>query len=80
MCKKPYINNRQQKARYNWCRAYNSWDLVKWKTVIFSDEYRIELFSTTRSYVRRPINKRYISRYKKNSKIWQKVTVDMGCY
>jgi len=61
--KKPLLNNKQMKARFQWCRAYSKLDDKFWESVIYSDECRIELFSNKRQFVRRPINNRYNARF-----------------
>lgn len=61
--KKPLLNDKQRKIRHKWCKAYLTWTIEHWKNVVFSDECQIKKFSSTRTYVRRPKNTRFKSRY-----------------
>lgn len=57
--KKPLISNKNQKKRLIFARKYISWDVAKWKTVLFSDESKYLLVGTDgMCRVRRPRGKR----------------------
>lgn len=55
--KKPFINEKNQISRLNFAKTHISKDLNFWKTVIFSDESKFNIFgSDGRSYVWRKPN------------------------
>jgi len=61
--KKPLLNKVQTQKRKKWCQAYSVFSTADWSKVIYSDECRIENYSSRRTFVRRPINQRFKSRY-----------------
>jgi len=61
--KKPLLSKQQIKNRKQWCRSYLSFSPAQWQKVIFSDECRIERHAGSRTFVRRPINDRFRSKY-----------------
>ena len=82
--RKPYLNKKQQKSRLAWCKSYIKWEPSQWKKVVFSDKCRIELISSTRTYVRRLVNTRFLCRYsiktikygKKSLMMWGAINSD----
>ena len=61
--KKPLLNKIQIQKRIKWCKSYSTFSSADWAKVIFSDKCRIERYSSRRTFVRRPINERFTSRY-----------------
>lgn len=51
--KKPLLTPRQIRKRKHWCSERRAWTNCKWKSVIYSDECKLELHPNTRQYVRR---------------------------
>ncbi len=41
--KKPYLNMIQKRRRFLWAKAHLKWTVVKWKTVLWSDESKFEV-------------------------------------
>ncbi|CAB4432647.1 unnamed protein product [Rhizophagus irregularis] len=39
---KPLLNNKQRENRLNWCIERKNWSIRKWKSVIWSDESRLQ--------------------------------------
>lgn len=60
--KKPFICVSNKRKRLNWCKERRQWT-HEWNRIIFSDECKLELHPSTRSFVRRPIGKSLKSRY-----------------
>lgn len=57
--KKPLLSEKNRKARLNFARKYADWSITKWKTVLFSDEKKFNMFgSDGRIRVRRPKGKK----------------------
>lgn len=52
--KKPFINQKQRERRLRWCHEHKNWSLDQWRTVIFSDESKFQLFSNKGTVRRRP--------------------------
>jgi transposase len=81
---KPLLNNKQRVRRYKWCKAYFNWKPDQWRKVIYSDECQFQIFSSSRTYVRRPINTRFLTRYTiktvkyggKSLMVWGAITSD----
>ncbi len=42
--KKPYLNMIQKRRRFLWAKAHLKWTVAKWKTVLWSDESKCEVF------------------------------------
>ncbi len=42
--KKPYLNMIQKRRRFLWAKAHLKWTVAKWKTVLWSDESKFEVF------------------------------------
>jgi len=61
--KKPLLNRTQIRNRLSWCKTYLQMDPNLWKNFVFSDEARIELYSSRRQYVRRPVGQRFNCKY-----------------
>jgi hypothetical protein len=61
--KKPLLSKVNIKKRLRWCKDYRPLSMNDWKNVIFSDECRIEIFSTRRQFVRRPVGQRFNTKY-----------------
>lgn len=61
--KKPKLSNVNIKKRMIFCKDYSDWESQRWQTLIFSDECRIQRFSTASRLVRRPVGCRFKKRY-----------------
>lgn len=66
----PYLRKKNINDRLNFAKIHIFWDgedgIKKWSCKIWSDETKINLFSTDgRQYVRRPVNKEFGNRYTK---------------
>lgn len=62
--KKPLISKKNRKARLEFARTHISWSDEKWKTVLWSDESKFNIFgSDGKHYVRRPKDTRYSVKY-----------------
>ena len=61
--KKPRLNKVQVTRRLQWCKDYKFLSLDELRKIIFSDESQIQMYSTRRVHVRRPINGRFLNRY-----------------
>lgn len=80
--KKPFISPTNRLARLEFAREHLNWTPRQWKNVLFSDETKINMFSSDGLlYVRRPKNERFNHKYTKptvkhgggNVKFW-------GCF
>ena len=60
--RKPFISKINKSKRLRWCMARREWN-QEWKRIIFSDECKLELHPTTRTFVRRGVGKALQSRY-----------------
>lgn len=57
--KKPLLTKKMQQKRLEWARKHADWSLHKWRTVIFSDESKFNLFGSDGiQYVRRKVGER----------------------
>ncbi|OAF65542.1 hypothetical protein A3Q56_06724 [Intoshia linei] len=65
--KKPLLSKPNIKRRLLWCQSHLKWSKLDWNKVLFSDDSKIQLLSTTKSYVRRPKGKRFNSKYTTNT-------------
>lgn len=62
--RKPFISKKNKAARLQFARDHRDWTIEQWKNVAFSDESKFNLFgSDGKTYVRRPVCKRYDPRY-----------------
>ena len=50
-------------SRRQFCNSVKTWDLHKWRQVVFTDEVRIKMESRRRIFVRRPFSARNKARY-----------------
>jgi len=57
--KKPILSKVNIKKRITWCKDYRSLSIDEWKNVLFTDECKIEIFSTHRKFVRHPFGQRF---------------------
>jgi len=57
--KKPPLSKVNIKKRIPWCKDDRSLSIDEWKNVLFTDECKIEIFSTRRKFVRRPFGQRF---------------------
>ena len=58
--KKPLVNQKNKKVRYEWAKEHMGWSNSKWSRVLFSDESKIQRISSRGIvYVRRKKNKKY---------------------
>jgi len=57
--KKPLISEKNRRKRLAWCKSYLSLDAEMWRKIVFSDESKVELFSSRRRFVRRRIGQRF---------------------
>lgn len=62
--KKPFISEKNRKARLEFAKAYGDWTFEDWQKVAFSDESKFNLFGNDgKNYVRRPISTRCHPKY-----------------
>jgi len=69
--KKPMLRGLHFYNWIQWCKSYWQWHPSFCKDVIFSDEYRVEIYSRKREYVRRPPVCRYDEKISQHGKIWR---------
>ena len=48
--KKTLLSKVSIKKRITWCKDYRSLSIDEWKNVLFTDECKIEIFSTRRKF------------------------------
>lgn len=78
--KVPRLTIKQLKARIRWCRQHEYWPAYRYENVIFSDEFRMELNTNRRQYVRRKLKSRLKERYTtKTVKFGGKSLMIWGC-
>ena len=59
--KKPLLRKVNKVKRLQWARKHANWTISQWKTVVWSDESKFELFGNKRRiFVRRHHNERYV--------------------
>lgn len=59
-CRKPYLKPANVRKRLQFAREHLSWTLEQWHQVLWTDEFKFELFGTKRRvYVRRSPGERY---------------------
>jgi hypothetical protein len=64
--KKPFISDKNRKARVAFARQHKDWTPAEWMPVLWSDESRFQRFySDGLHYVRRPRGTRILPRYQK---------------
>ena len=52
---KPLLSRTHIRNRLSWCKKYLQMDPKLWRIFVFSDEARIELYSSRRQHVRIPV-------------------------
>lgn len=58
--KKPLLKPEHRRKRLKFARKHRNWTMEQWKSVLWSDESKFELFGTKRrQYVRRKVGERY---------------------
>ena len=45
--RKPFLSQRHKSARLQWCKDHRQWTVDDWSKVIWSDETKIQLYSTS---------------------------------
>ena len=62
--KKPYVSEKNRKARLQFARSHLNWTPQQWKNILWSDESKFNLQgSDGRCYIRRPRGEKYNPRY-----------------
>ena len=61
--RKPCLNARQKRMRFEWCKGKRNWNSSDWSNVIFSDDCKLDLHSGKRQYVRRNTGERFKQKY-----------------
>ena len=60
--KKPLLKDTNKKKRLAWCKKQEQWTLDQWKSVLWSDESKFQIFdSNRRVFVRRRVGELMIS-------------------
>ena len=60
--KKPRLKETNKKKRLVWAKKHNEWTIERWKSVLWSDESKFEIFgSNRRVFVRRREGEQMIS-------------------
>ena len=60
--KKPLLKDTNKKKRLTWANKHQQWTIGRWKSVLWSDESKFEIFSSNRRvFVRRRVGERMIS-------------------
>jgi hypothetical protein len=60
--KKPLLKDTNYKNKLAWAKKHEQWTLDWWKSVLWSDESKFEIFGSTRClFVRRRVGERMIS-------------------
>lgn len=58
-CKKPWLSKRNIKRRFQWAKDHAGWTVEQWKSVLWSDESKFNIFGTDGiSYIRRKTGER----------------------
>ncbi len=81
--KKPLLTSIHKNKRRKWCAVRREWTSLKWKSVVFSDECKLELRPNKRIYVRRQKGARMqpncispTSKYSRSIMVWGAVRGD----
>lgn len=61
--RKPKLTAAMRAKRLSFAKKYVAWDEIKWSKVLFSDESQFQQFGTRKTFVRRPVGKRFDARY-----------------
>ena len=77
--RKPWLTGAQIRKRQVWCLDKIKWSDAKLKSIIYSDECRLDLLPRHRMYVRRPIGKRLASKYILKTKKFSPSIMVWGC-
>ena len=60
--KKPLLKDSNKKKIFVWAKKHEQWTLDRWKSVLWSDESKFEIFvSNRRVFVRHKVGERMIS-------------------
>jgi hypothetical protein len=60
--RKPLLKDTNKKKRLAWAKKYEQWTLDRWKSVLWSDESKCEIFSSKRHvFVKCRVGERMIS-------------------
>uniref|UniRef100_A0A8R1HM74 HTH_Tnp_Tc3_2 domain-containing protein n=1 Tax=Caenorhabditis japonica TaxID=281687 RepID=A0A8R1HM74_CAEJA len=62
--RKPFISEKNRRARVAWARAHLNWGRAEWAKHIWSDESKFNMFgSDGNTWIRRPVGARYLPKY-----------------
>uniref|UniRef100_A0A8R1HUS4 HTH_Tnp_Tc3_2 domain-containing protein n=1 Tax=Caenorhabditis japonica TaxID=281687 RepID=A0A8R1HUS4_CAEJA len=62
--RKPFISEKNRRARVAWARAHLNWGRAEWAKHIWSDESKFNMFgSDGNAWIRRPVGARYLPKY-----------------
>jgi len=61
--RKPLLNKIQKRKRIMFCKAYRQMPMFAWKSIIFTDEMKLELHGSRRVYVWRKVGTRFHNWY-----------------
>uniref|UniRef100_A0A8R1ILT1 HTH_Tnp_Tc3_2 domain-containing protein n=1 Tax=Caenorhabditis japonica TaxID=281687 RepID=A0A8R1ILT1_CAEJA len=62
--RKPFISEKNRRARVAWARAHLNWGCAEWAKHIWSDESKFNMFgSDGNTWIRRPVGARYLPKY-----------------
>uniref|UniRef100_A0A8R1E5W2 HTH_Tnp_Tc3_2 domain-containing protein n=1 Tax=Caenorhabditis japonica TaxID=281687 RepID=A0A8R1E5W2_CAEJA len=62
--RKPFISEKNKRARVAWARAHLNWGRAEWAKHIWSDESKFNMFgSDGNAWIRRPVGARYLPKY-----------------
>ena len=71
--KKPLLKYTNMKKRLAWAKKHDQWTLDQWKSVLWSDESKFEIFgSNHRVFVRRRVGERMISACDSHREAWRR--------
>ena len=61
--RKLLLNKIQKRKRILFCKAYRQIPMLVWKSIIFTDEMKLELYGSRRACVRGKVRTRFHNRY-----------------